>query len=297
MISGALLLGSGSGESLGQFYRRRLTRVGIPLVVWHVVYFAWREWGLHEHLDAHVVVRDVLTTRTYQALFFFWIIVGLYLVTPVLRAFVTVAARRDVAWFAGGAVVWMWAVAAGSRVLAHLHVTASPWNPPALVLFLPYIGYFLLGHVLRDVLVGRRALAGLVAVLVLCEVFLPWSYVHSADHPRLSLALTWGYQDLPAAASAICVFMIARSVIGPRSRLAQEPSRRRARRLGDLTFGVFLVHLLLLGLLTTQFPGIGRDMESRLEVALAVWALVLVTSFVVSAALARVPLLRRTVGA
>ena len=38
MVSGALLLTPPVNRSAGLFFRRRLSRIGIPLVVWHVVY-------------------------------------------------------------------------------------------------------------------------------------------------------------------------------------------------------------------------------------------------------------------
>jgi surface polysaccharide O-acyltransferase-like enzyme len=41
MLSGALNLDPERRESAGKFYRRRLTRVGIPLAFWSAFYFAW----------------------------------------------------------------------------------------------------------------------------------------------------------------------------------------------------------------------------------------------------------------
>lgn len=297
MISGALLLGTGAREPIGGFYRRRLVRIGVPLVVWHAVYFAWRGLVLGDDITPRVVVHDVLATETYQALYFFWIILGLYAVTPVLRGFVEVASRRDVAVFAAGAVGWMWAVLAAARLLTHMGWVTPVWNPPALVLFLPYVGYFLLGHVLREVVVGARTAVALAVLLAGSLAFLTWSYVHGPDHPRLSLALTWGYQDLPTATAAVCVFLLARRLVRPGSRLAQEPLRSRARRLGELSFGVFLVHLLVLGVALQVVDPLATALQTRVEVALLTWAGVLASSFVVAAVLARTPVLRRTVGA
>ena len=49
MLSGALLLSSGRQESVGEFYRRRFVRVGIPAAFWVAFYYVFSTHfrGLH----------------------------------------------------------------------------------------------------------------------------------------------------------------------------------------------------------------------------------------------------------
>ena len=45
-ISGALLLEQTNSESIMHFYYKRFKRVGIPLLVWSAIYYAWAYyWG------------------------------------------------------------------------------------------------------------------------------------------------------------------------------------------------------------------------------------------------------------
>jgi surface polysaccharide O-acyltransferase-like enzyme len=83
MVSGALLLAPPAERSPLAFYRTRLSRIGIPLVVWHVVYAVLRELT-SSSFDWRAGVSLLLRGELYTALYFFWLILGLYLVTPLL---------------------------------------------------------------------------------------------------------------------------------------------------------------------------------------------------------------------
>ncbi|MDI9431562.1 MAG: acyltransferase family protein, partial [Sedimentisphaerales bacterium] len=98
MISGALLLDDTRRESAGQFYRRRMVRVGVPLVVWTVVYLLVRRFVDGEPLSTGLVVQLILTGEPYYHLWFLYMIFGLYLITPALRTFVRCAGQGQ-RWF------------------------------------------------------------------------------------------------------------------------------------------------------------------------------------------------------
>ena len=95
MISGALLLDNSREEPLQEFYRKRMTRVGVPLAVWTVVYLCVRAFVDKEQLTAGGVLQLILTADPYYHLWFLYMIVGLYLVTPALRTFVRHATQKE----------------------------------------------------------------------------------------------------------------------------------------------------------------------------------------------------------
>jgi peptidoglycan/LPS O-acetylase OafA/YrhL len=107
--------------------------------------------------------------------------------------------------------------------------------------------------------------------------------------------LPLSYQGAVVGASAVAVFVVVRSVVHPASALAATIPAGRMRFLGDLTFGVFAVHLLVLWALT-QAPGL--DVEDGATTApgvLLLSAVVLTVSFGVAWLLSRTPVLRRAV--
>jgi surface polysaccharide O-acyltransferase-like enzyme len=295
MVSGALVLAPVAGRSAGDFYRRRLHRIAIPLLVAHVVYFAVRAFALHQSLTPGVVVRDLLQVKVAAHLYFFWIIAGLYVIAPLITAFIVTQTRRAVLWLGIVAMTWMLVVTWSSAVLRAVHTTSTPWVPPMLTLFLPYIGYFVLGYALRDVRLRRPWLIACAALFVLGEVL---HIVLTAGGFRgviPAAMLGGGYQGLPVAVAAVTLFLIGRTLISPRSVLARPPMSRVARRLGDLTLGVFIFHLVVM-LAVNRTILSGWHPESVLGDALLRYVVVLIASFALCWLISKVPILRRSIG-
>jgi surface polysaccharide O-acyltransferase-like enzyme len=296
MVSGALVLAPRSREGAMAFYRRRLDRIAIPLVVAHVGYFAVRARLQHEHLTAAVVIRDVLRANVYPHLYFFWIILGLYLVTPLLRAIVSDRTRNQVLVIGSAAVGWMCLVAGSARVLHITGGAGTPWQPPALTLWIPYLGYFILGYALRDLVLNRRWLLVALAVFVVADFLVIWHYAVGARNPVANVLLGGGYQGLPVAASVIALFLIARSVMHPGARLARPHFAIPMRRLGDLTLGVFVIHFLVMRY-AWKIPGLAyAQIKVDLGRSLVLFLIVLAVSFLICAVIARIPVARRAIG-
>ncbi|HET7636316.1 MAG TPA: acyltransferase family protein [Candidatus Limnocylindria bacterium] len=294
MVSGALLLAPRPGEGAADFYRRRLSRIAIPLVVAHLGYLAVRAFLNHEALTVERVIGDVMTANVYTALYFFWIILGLYLVTPLLRPFMERYGPRGAMVLGTALLAWMWLVSVAVQALILVGRGASPWKPEVLTLWLPYLGYFVLGYALRDLVLGRRGIVTALALFAVAEAATVWQYVTHSDPVNLFLA--GGYQGLPVAVSTVALFVIGRSLITPSARLARPAWAGPMRTLGSLTLGVFMGHLLVLRFIW-RTPGLTFGVtSSELPVALLAWAIAVVVSFAACALIARVPVARRLIG-
>lgn len=285
MISGALLLGPGRpGEDAFGFYRRRLGRIAVPLVFWHVFYIAFKVVVKDYRPTVDKVVGDLLLARTYTALYFFWLILGLYLVAPLLRTFLAHASARD-RWLVTGL-----AVAFGTGIqITNAYISVRELGEPALrftapTYFLPYIGYFMLGYMLRDVVLTARQRLAAAGVLLLALTELVWQHTHAADLPLdFAVALppyTLGPVTVLAAA---LVFLLARGTL--------DRGGRVGRALSDRVLGVFGCHLALLyGF--QQWYGLPNGATTLPELALLLGS-TLAAAFAVSFAASRIPVLRK----
>lgn len=300
MVSGALLLAAPPDPSPTAFYRRRLSRIGVPLVVWHVVYAALI---LHtnETADWRVIAGALMRGEVYTALYFFWLILGLYLATPLLWPAVTHLSRRTL--LAAG--VGLTALPAADLVLRRLAFQVGrPMNtgdPTLLTQFVPYLGFFLLGYALRDVVLRSWRLGALAVVLAAALLLIT---LQAAYPGRLGDAVgvldtlnPISYQGPLLGAASVGVYVLVRGLAHPGSYLAAPGPARVARHLGDLTMGVFGCHLLLFYVLsrTTGHPGLhGAETVPGILLQNAV---VVGASFGLTWAAARVPYLRRAFGA
>ncbi|UGQ10885.1 acyltransferase family protein [Yinghuangia sp. ASG 101] len=284
MISGALLLRARPGEDAYGFYRRRLARIAVPLVFWHAFYIAFKAAVKDYRPTLDKVVGDLLLARTYTALYFFWLILGLYLVAPVLRVFLAKASSRD-RWLITGL-----AVAFGIGVqITNAYIQVRELGAPALRLtaptyFLPYVGYFMLGHMLRDVVLTARQRLVAAVLLVLATTELVWQHTHAADLPLdFAVALPPNTLGPVTALCSALVFLLARGTLDRAGRVGRATS--------DLVLGVFGCHLAVLyGF--QQWYGM-RDGATTLPGLALLLGSTVAAAFAISLAASRVPLLRK----
>ena len=295
MVSGALLLAPVEGETPGMFYRRRLRRIAIPLVAAHVGYFALRAI-LGEQLTPQLIVHDLLATSVYTQLYFFWIILGLYLVTPLIRAYL--AQRPQDALLLGAAALgFALSVTIGSAGLRWTGTGSIPWQPPMLMLWIPFLGYFILGHALRDVVLSRRWLAIAAVVLALACAVTAWEFITHRPHSLGEILFGGNYTGLPVAVATIAVFLLGRGLVARESIAAAPRFAHRARTLGELTLGVFIVHMAVLRIFRGFVPYFAFGINATsLPRSLLLWAATVVVSFALCAVIARIPVVRRTIG-
>lgn len=303
MVSGALLLRPPVNRSATLFYRRRLSRIGIPLVVWHIVYITLTATILVTRLDPQQMVARFLRGESYTGLYFFWLILGLYLITPLLWPLVASVSKRTLG-LVGGLLVAMAAVN-----LSVLHLIdalegvgrSSRGDPTLFTQFVPYIGFFLLGYALRDFVVRGRGVILTLAVLTtaLC-LELTWQvtgpFVLGIENAnRLNTLTPVDYQGWFLGFAAVAVFILVHSVVHPDSRWARPRAARLARAAGDLALGVYATHLAVLIMLQRvpghEWPSGAKTLPQLVVLCVAT----LLGAVALTLVIKRIPLLRRSV--
>lgn len=102
MLSGALLLGGKIAPPIS-WLKRRLHRVLVPFALWSVPLFClstFKEHWVVEPALAGKFLEMSLTTGVVGVYWFVYLIVGLYLVTPVIKPYFAQASRQHLAYAA-----------------------------------------------------------------------------------------------------------------------------------------------------------------------------------------------------
>ena len=237
MISGALVLGAWAhAAGPGAFYRKN-GRLLPALVVWHLVYLLVVRVALRgQELTGPALTQMLIDGKVYIQLYFLWLIAGLYVVAPVLAAFLRDGGRRRAMIMAGVALSWTLAVFVVVGVAGMAGLARPIWLG-SLTRWWPYVGYFLAGWALHRLVLKSRWLAvtALVTVVVLAEMI--WQYGIAPAHPNLQALLPVSYLGLTTAVASICVFLIA---VGLGARYRPGPRVAGAlARLSDASFGRF----------------------------------------------------------
>ena len=260
MLSGAFLLAQPI-EKPSTFYRKRLPRLLIPLAVWLPLYYLYfwikgadvAEYALH-----------LFWAKGYFHLWFLPPLLGLYLVTPLLRKLIERVSRSRHLSLIALALLLL-------EVIGSLFLFVYQVELPIPILFIPYLGYYLLGYVLKEHALAKKSLWGvlygtstlaMIALLMLYHGSSWAEYVTSNLSPLVAMA-------------TISLFALFSS----RPHLAYN-----SRFLGSFaarSLGVYLIHIVVLDVVTKPFllwfPSI---MEQALLSILLRWSLTALLSFI-----------------
>ncbi len=237
MISGALQLRR--EYELGDFLKKRFTRVLWPFLIWSLVYVAY-SWYDEELPFYGNIWRDTLTVLhqlrngAYYHLWYVYMLVGLYLVIPVIGKFVRNATEVEIRYFL---IVWFMVIAFSQPYLNDY------WPLIDVKYFSGYIGYLVLGYYLANIDLSRTLpKTSMILFYLLCLISITvGTYLITNRTKEISTVL---YEPLGPFVIfyASGVFLLARVIV------FHLPERLVKLRdlLSNLSLGIYLCHALFL---------------------------------------------------
>lgn len=301
MITGALLLPV--KEESGPFYKKRISRVFWPFLVWSVLYnlFPWLTGVLGFEPDVILtffpyagedVTRQALTVSLGYIgqipmnfsvvdvhMWYIYLLIGLYLYMPIFSAWVEKASEKAKLWFLFGWSVTLFVPYLREYVNPYIWGACS-WNEfYMLYYFAGFNGYLLLGHYLRhhDWSLSKILLAGIPMFVVGFGVTFA-GFRHITSLPEFTeeqLELFFYYCSPNVVMMTIPIFLLCKKV--------EIHSVWIQKALANLTvcgFGVYMIHYFFTGpsvaLMRTLHVPICLQIPLAAVLAFAVsWALVL----------------------
>jgi surface polysaccharide O-acyltransferase-like enzyme len=290
MLAGALLLQpSKADEPIGVFFRKRLSRIGVPFLFWGAAYFIWSFWVNGKPLNSANIAQGILTGPYYQ-FWFLYLLIGLYLVTPVLRVFFEHADWRIlkyliIVWFVGTAII-------------PLMTLFGPYSlNEGVFVFTGWLGYFLLGAYLLRVQLHRRWLlyAGLLGG-ILWSIIGTYLTVGSLGEKFGAFFYDASSFNIIIASAALFLLLLAI----PNQALKEKfPSFSRLLHVISVnTLPIFLFHVMVLEALQRGYFGFTLSITSMnpiLEIPL-ITALTLIICLAVILPLKKLPYVKRIIG-
>lgn len=242
LLSGALLLNRPLHHNPRAFYHARFRRILPPLLFWTVFYILWIFLN-GRRIDFAPLGQPLLQGRVYYHLWFIYMIAGLYLAAPLISALLEkIGPGRQ----PGLAVLIL---AAGMvEIIVRRSLGGSEMLFP--FLWIPYTGYFILGHWLAQheprftgILYAAAFVLGCLLTASGAAGLLAAGEADRLADPQL-WDLVYEYFSPGVALAAVAAFRWCQCLKSP----ALEKHARLLRTLSDLTFGVYLAHPLFLDL-------------------------------------------------
>lgn len=286
MLSGMFLLDPKKHFSLGTLFFRYILRIVTALLFWGVLYAIYDHWPSAGGLSfawLRDTLRSLLLGNSHYHLWYLFMIIGLYLVTPLLRAFVRGASRADYHWLF--ALFFTITLLLPTLLRLRPSQTVSMYlDRLNLYMLVGYAGFYVAGYYLKAFSLGRVAECVIYLLGILGGVVSVWgTAVLSARDGQLNILL-YGYLTPNVAAMAVAVFVLCRYVLG----VSDERGRRRHLSVvANVTFGIYLVHdffLILLDKLGLIRPAVSPALAVPLQTAA-----IFLCSFVVAWCIAKLP--------
>lgn len=240
MTSGMLLLGSKRQQTLGEFFSKRVRKVIVPFIAWAMIHFAWRIFLSGETVTFQQALYELIEGPVYPHLWFIYMILGMYLITPILKIYVQNADRQNLTYFLG-----LWFILNGILPLTDqfLGFNVGIWHFMAI----NYVGYFVMGYYLRDITLNNYQLNIAMITVAICILFNQTvTYFLTVNAEGRYVNYFFDYSAFSVMLLTISLFLTLKSLPYDRIFKSLPFLKNPITILGEYSFGVFLVHFILL---------------------------------------------------
>lgn len=261
MTSGALLLPVKTGGRL--FLSKRLSKVIIPCILWTIIYnitkVAWSDQSIIE--TGLLLINIPFSDKAYGILWFIYVLIGLYLVAPIISPWLQSTSHKNVK---AALIIWCFSLI---FLIFRNYIYIPANEKQMLYYFSGYIGYFILGYYLH------RYHPRMNNLLVFTLILLPYLIALIIRTPLFSEINPWSVLGYLSFFTALCAFawFIAIQRLSPLCNVINHTTKRFITRLSNLTFGVYLTHIIVRNALWHFFPYVtsnGCIMELLLTISL-----------------------------
>lgn len=279
MLSGATMIDYRVRYSTKKFLKRRLIKIGIPLIIWTTIFYFWK---IHTGAIVWAGFRDLfnllMNFRVEGVYWFFAPLLMIYISLPVLSKFSKDRNMIRYMIFVGVLTISVLPFMCSILGVSYNSSLVFPMTGE-------YVLYALIGYYLHttELLTWHRLLiyfAGGVGALI--------RYLHTAytlNTAGVAKTITWGYSNLPCMALAIAVFVFVKYACSS-SFFARPKVKAACRFLASASFGIYLIHIFVMNVVIAK---LGVDMTSLVWQAFGAFLVYLISLTIVKI-LQRIPL-------
>lgn len=261
LLSGALLLGK--QESPKVYLKRRMVRVLIPFLTWSIILF-----GIYyiveptyygndlRNTPPHTVVMKFLNILLFKGIhgvyWYVYMILGLYLIVPVLQNFLRYANENQILY----ACLLVSAIVVMNMLLPDLLVTKRMISGNLI-----FLGYFLMGYYIKQYLLQKTWSS---SVLMASSLFL--------------LILSFINQYLLIMDQGIIIYFMSISIFGTfmKFEIKNRSAIRYITFVSRTSYGMYLSHVLLISMFVRL--GLDEQMPIALVPIVMVFLILLIES-------------------
>jgi surface polysaccharide O-acyltransferase-like enzyme len=238
MLTGALLLPK--HYELGDFLKKKLYRIIIPLAFWsfiYIGYFYYKNFIQGDKISLIESVRWILIQLKQGASYHMWylyMIIGIYLFIPIIGKWVRNSTEKEIKYFL---MIWLF------TLLLRLPIISSFTPNIDLTYFTGYLGYLILGYYLTtksfENLFATTIIACLLALLGVLITIFGTASLSGAEGQYVDTLYAYLSPNVLIVSIGIFVLFKTRNITNPMLIVI-------IHFISKYSYGIYLVHILVL---------------------------------------------------
>ena len=296
MISGALFLNPQKTLDVKKLYTKNIMRMVTAFVFWSAVYSAYAYIGRMLKMEfpwKEIVLKFI---RGEGHLWFIFMIVGLYMVTPLLKKmietenllkyFLVISFMFNIVLYT--VIELLPLLITDEFFTSFFKALVTNYKKAGFNLILGYSFYFVLGQYLMSHKISKKmrlVLYGFGVAGVLVTFLLVMCHTKLTDRPQGAF---FGYLSLPVAMQSVAVFVFFKNMKWQPKGLVL----KMILAVSKYSFGIYLVHLLVLHIVD-HFTGERFETMNSLIYVPIMTVIIFAGSLMVSAVLNKIPILKK----
>jgi surface polysaccharide O-acyltransferase-like enzyme len=228
MVSGALLLGK--EEPLSIFFKKRASKIIIPFLFWTFFYELFKMRTQIDLFSIETAIKNIYTGKAYYHLWFLYMIVGIYITTPIFRA---IAHKTQILFYF--IVIWFLLCLENTVFyFTSMHVGFK------VGMFWGFAGYFLLGYLLAKIELSKKLMMSIYAGGLLGIIITIFG-TYWATSSKGALDIYWfDYLAPNTVLVSMAVFVFFKQMFNVNTRFISS--------FAAASFGIYLIHPFFLTL-------------------------------------------------
>ncbi len=252
MLTGFLLLQpTKKDEPLRVFFKKRWNRIGIPVLFWGAIFFVWDFLVRGQPATLLFVFQGILS-GPYVHFWYVYVLIGLYMITPLLRVIVAHADWNTIKYF-----LIIWFVGTGILPLLTLYAGISPeavWFKQNVFLLIGLLGYFVIGAYIAK-LTLRRSILTLMLVLSSFSTIIGTYFIIATLGEQYSQFLL-DASSFTVIIAAVSFFLILASIPAQKIETRFPKGNRILQLISENTLPIYLFHIIVLETLQKGYLGL-----------------------------------------
>ncbi|MEH7224659.1 acyltransferase family protein [Bacillus sp. JJ1566] len=285
MISGALLLRNDKTLTYKEFMQKRIGKIFVPLLSWSLIYYFYQVYRGHFTLSATEFGSMFLSNSISYHLWFMYMILGLYLVTPLLKILTRHASKRDIQYFL---LLWF-IISVFSKTTDYLFGIKINLE---LYFVMNYVGYFILGYYLSTYTISRKLqISSYIGAIIGLFATFSLTYIYTKSAGGALSEFWYEYHSPNVFLVSVGVFILFKS----REESLSKPIPMLFQWINQTSFGIYLIHILVMSLfMESIFNKIYYNLHPIISIPLNV-AIVITISLIAVIIIRRIPVIKKII--